>query len=261
MRGTIALVLIGCVACKAAKQKLEQEARDELEERLGNGEPAKPGEPEVVFPDPPPPDGPVGLAAGRYKIVSVGATVTRRDAAGGPWDVLGGAAADPELTLLVDGAKLGGCAGAADTATVVCEIDQPITVRASTEITVVVIDVDTVAHDRVGDATLTGFTATGRTGVRMKMTPRERVTSGFVELWKVPDPPGAWARHRWRIIGVIAGLVGGVMFMLGFRRNLFRIDTVAAAPQPMSTIGWRCAHCNADVELDGVTCHRCGASR
>ncbi len=261
MRATIALVLIGCVACKAAKQKLEQEARDELEERLGNGEPDKPGEPEVVFPDPPPPDGPVGLTPGRYRIVSVGATVTRRDAAGGPWDVLGGAAADPELTLVVDGAKLGGCTGAADTPTVVCEIDKPITVRAGTEITAVVIDVDTVAHDRVGDATLIGLTRTGRTGVRMKMTPRERVTSAFVELTKVPDPPGAWARHRWRIIGAIAGLVGAVLFIFGFRRNLFRVDTHTAKLMPARTIGWRCTHCEADVELDAVACHRCGASR
>lgn len=257
----IALALVCVVGCKAAKERIKQEARDELEQRLGNGDPHD-GEPEVVFPDPPPPaDGKVGLAKGRYDIVAVGATVTRRAADGGPWDLLGGGAADPELTLLVDGKKVGGCTGAEDTPTVICEIGQRITVAADTELQVVVIDVDAMAHDHVGDATLADLTRTGRAGVRMKMTPHERVTSGFVELVRVPDPPTVWATQRWRILGGIAGFAGALLFLFGFRKNLFRMDKIAAPRAMPSTIGWRCAHCSADVALAEVTCHRCGASR
>ncbi len=264
MRTRVAAALIVLASCnKEARDELADSAKREVEERvsaaLGSG--VEPQGPDEVFPDPPP--GPVGLARGRYRVISAGATVSRRNASGGRWDLIGGAPADPALDLLVDGEKLGGCMGAEDVPRVVCTFrDKVIRVDGDTELRLVVRDDDVVRSESIGGATASELLDTGRAG-RMKLAVSGQVTSAYVELVHLPDPPSAWATRRWSVFGLAAGVLGGLAFVLGLRSRLFRIDveTVREMPSVKPTIGWRCKHCDADNTLDAETCHHCGGPR
>jgi hypothetical protein len=249
------LVLVALVGCKDFRERATPEP-----------ETPKLEQDEEVFPDPPP--GPVGLRAGRYEIVSVGATVGRRNPRGIAWDLLGGAAADPKIEVLVNGEKLGGCTGAIDTPKVVCAIGKQITIDRDTTIRLVVSDTDLASDEPAGEAVAADLLGTGRVGVRMKLKTSEKVTSAFVELVKLPDPPSAWAKHRWRVLGAAGGVGLAFLVMLLFRGALFRrIEFVPpprmpAMPSPTAAeSGWTCSFCQTGNGPRGRTCFHCGARR
>jgi hypothetical protein len=260
----VARWLVACVVllagCRDLKERLtpERDAGVEVEET------------EEVFPEPPPPQGPAGLKKGRYQIVTVGATVARRNARGTAWDLIGGAAADPEIVVLVGDQPLASCTGAADTPRLICPVGQPITIDGDTVIRLIVEDVDVTGDERIGEAELGDLLAGGRVGVRLKMRAAEQVTSAFVVLARLPDPPSPWARYRaWFLAGGAGAvlLIAGVAVYLARSRGRGGDDgprvmhgAMPAMPDP-APAGWVCAHCETRNDAVDRTCHHCGARR
>jgi hypothetical protein len=233
-------------------------------------------ETEEVFSFPPPPERPAGLKRGRYAIVSAGATVSRRNARGTAWDLVGGAAADPVLAVQVGGETIAECHGVVDTPRVICPVgvDKPIAIDDDTVIRLVVVDDDLTGDERIGEAELDDLLDTGRVGVRLRMRPAERVTSAFVELVKLPDPPSVWARHKtWFLGGGIAAILVLVGYVAFFRRSrggggdddgprqMHGVMPSMPEPAPPAPAGWSCAHCETRNDPGDRTCHHCGARR
>ena len=107
LAGLAAGLTTGCDAVK-------REAA-ELERRMARERDAGPQlEAEDVFDDPPPTSEAPGLRPGRYRLRAVGATVTRRNAAGQAWDLVGGAGPDPALAVAIDGKRVASCPTSTD---------------------------------------------------------------------------------------------------------------------------------------------------
>jgi hypothetical protein len=244
------LAVVGCDSVKREAAELHERLRSER----GAGAAA---EAEDVFDDPPP--GPAGLRPGRYRLRAVGATVTRRNAAGRAWDLIDGAGPDPELTVTLDGRRVAACPAAVDVTRVLCPLDVEVALTASSELAITVVDDDLTGDQPIGDAVGRDLTRTGRAGVLHKLVPRGQVTSAVVELIAVPPPPSPWAKHRGLLWGLGLGVGAGVLIVLAFGSAL--LTRTMVLPLAPSTSDWTCAFCDHRNPSGAAACGECGARR
>lgn len=248
----VGLMATGCDAVKREAAELEQRLRSERD--------AGPAlEAEDAFDDPPPTSARPGLRPGPYRLRAVGATVTRRNAAGQAWDLVGGAGPDPELTVTVDGRRVAACPATTDATRVLCPLDVPVTLTATTEIAVVVVDDDLTGDQPIGEAVGRDLTRTGRAGVLAKLAPRGQVTSAVIELVAVPPPPSWWSRHGDLPWGVAIGVGVAVLLIALFRTAL--LTRTMVMPAALSTSDWTCAFCDHRNLGGAAACGECGARR
>ncbi len=233
----------------------------ELQERLRRDGDAGPGAAasEDVFDDPPPSSQPLGLRPGRYRLRAAGATVTRRNAAGQAWDLVGGAGPDPELTVTLDGRRVAACPAAVDATRVLCPLEVEVALTASSELAITVVDDDLTGDQPIGDAIGRELTRTGRAGVLHKLTQRGQVTSAVVELIAVPPPPSPWAKHRGLLWGLGVGVGAGVLVVLAFGSAL--LTRTMVVPRAPSSVDWTCAFCDHRNPGGAAACGECGARR
>lgn len=252
----LVVVLAGLTTgCDAVKREAA-----ELERRMARERDAGPQlEAEDVFDDPPPTAAAPGLRPGRYRLRAVGATVTRRNAAGQAWDLVGGAGPDPALTVAIDGKRVASCPTSRDATRVLCPLDVPFALTAATELTVTVVDDDLTGDQPIGEGVGRDLTRTGRAGVLLKLAPRGQVTSAVIELVAVPPPPSRWAQHRDLPWGLAIGVGVGLLLIAVFRAAL--LTRTMVMPTTLSITDWTCAFCDHRNLGGAAACGECGARR
>ena len=247
------VAVAGCDAVKREAAELKERLRREPDAGLAVEAEAE------VFDDPPATAPPPGLRPGRYRALAVGATVTRRNAAGQAWDLVGGAGPDPELVVTIDGRRVAACPATTDATRVLCPIDVAFDLTAATEIAIAVVDDDLSGDQPIGQAVGRDLTRTGRVGALFKLAPRDQVTSAVLELVAVPPPPSPWVQHRGLLLGLAIGLGVGVVLVLVFRSAL--LTRTMVMPVALSTSDWRCAFCDRSNLGGASACGECGARR
>jgi len=243
---TTIVALCGCKAAREYAEKRYDERRtvEKAEERAAEDRAAKQ---EADRPPPPKPNGP-GITAGTYRITNIRVAAfatTRKDK---PWDDAPGEEPDLAVKIRLDGDTVGTCRPNDNAVNAHCTLDLEVELRESSELSLEVVDRDTLVDDPIGTATLTDPSTWG-TRMELPMVPASRIRSASIVI---ATPPTWWDLHRSRMIGLCAGIGLAISVVGLFRRSLMP-PPPAPAPLP------RCSHCRALLGDSLAKCSECGA--
>jgi hypothetical protein len=206
-----------------------------------------------------------GIAAGkRYRIQRLRVEIERKD-----WD--DSSAPDPKVVLMANGAEVGVCK-LQDSFVVTCNPKADFELEAGTEITINVVDRDVAFDDKIGTASLSGLTGAGMLDADLPMRTRGGVKTARVRIIRAPT---FFEDQKFRLYGLVGGVVGAIFIALLFGRYLFDErhylvgavtgdepgdDTVsnAAGNAVAQVIKVRCPFCSGLCAETATTCEHCG---
>jgi hypothetical protein len=153
-----------------------------------------------------------GLAPGDYYLAEVGVAVHAEKRDGSPWDEPL-PEPDPVIAVRVAGQEVATCE-VRDSLNASCRLRVAVALDADTSVEFAVHDADLRSDDYIGHARLAGLTTHGKTGTRLPMQLKGRLSAAYFRL----GTPETWfARYQWRFAGLLAGVLVGLALWFGFK--------------------------------------------